>query len=287
MSYMVSSDGLEFQEQVGFPYLQGLQPTLRSLVALSFYGDRVGTAVAELPPPRGDVTALSPQELPSTLSEYGIPAPRSTVAATPAAAAEAAGRIGFPVALKIVSPDISHKTDVGGVALDLDSAAKVETAAAVLTDAARRAAPAARLQGFLVQEMVRGVELLVGARADPHYGPMLVIGAGGTLVELMQDIAMRQLPIDRHDAQAMLARLKVARLLGGYRGRPACDTDALVQAICAFARFYLDHRHLVEEMEVNPLMVLEQGRGVRAVDVRTVPIRLADDPDTAASFNPR
>jgi acetyltransferase len=275
MSYMVSKNGLEFQEQVGLPYLQGLQPTLRSLAALSFYGARVGTAIAALPEPRGDAKALSPDDLAAALAAHGLPAPRSAIVATPAAAAEAAGRIGFPVALKIVSPDISHKTDVGGVALDLDSVAKVEAAAVTLTDAMRRAAPDARLQGFLVQEMVRGVELIIGARADPHYGPMLVVGAGGTLVELMQDIAMRQLPINRDDAQAMIAGLKVSRLLAGYRGRPACDTDALIQVICGFARFYLDHRHLVAEVEINPLVVLEQGRGVRTVDVRTVPLRPA------------
>jgi acyl-CoA synthetase (NDP forming) len=217
--------------------------------------------------------SLSADDPSGSLAAHGLPAPRSQVAATPSAAAAAAERIGFPVALKIISPEVSHKTEVGGVALDLDTAAKVEAAAVALTGAVERAAPSARLSGFLVQEMVRGVELIVGARTDPHYGPMIVVGAGGILVELVRDIAVRQLPIERHDAEAMLRTLKIGRLLAGYRGRPACDHDALVRAICGLAKFYLDHRHFVAEIEINPLMVLEQGKGVCAVDIRRVPLR--------------
>jgi acetyltransferase len=278
MSYMVSKDGLEFQDQVGFPFMQGLPATLRSLSALGFYGARVGRSIGPLPPPRAQVSALSDDALHAALATHEVSAPRSEIALMPEAAAAAAERIGFPVALKIVSPDISHKTEVGGVVLGLDSAAKVTAGAVALADAARKAAPAAQLRGFLGQEMISGTELIIGARRDPHYGPIIVVGAGGILVELTNDIATRLLPIDRNDAEAMIDALKVSRLLAGYRGRPACDRDALISAICGFAQVYLDHRHLVAEMEINPLMVLRKGEGVRAADVRWVPLRDENEP---------
>jgi acetyltransferase len=123
---------------------------------------------------------------------------------------------------------------------------------------------------FLVQEMVDGVEMIVGARSDPLYGPMLVVGAGGILVELVKDVAFRLLPVTADEVRATLAELKVAKLLAGFRGKPAADVDALVTAICGLSDFYLDHRHLLSDLEINPLIVLPNGHGVRAVDVRPV-----------------
>ena len=154
--------------------------------------------------------------------------------------------------------------------LDLRSADEVVSAAESLAAAIRAAEPQARLEGFLVQEMVRGVEMILGARTDPLYGPMLIVGAGGILVELVKDVAFRLLPVGEADARAMLDELKVAKLLAGFRGRPACDVEALVKAICGLSDFYLDHRHLVADLEINPLIVLPEGEGVRAVDVRWV-----------------
>jgi hypothetical protein len=108
--------------------------------------------------------------------------------------------------------------------------------------------------------------MIVGARTDPLYGPMLVVGAGGILVELVKDVAFRLLPVMPADARAMIAELKVAKLLAGFRGKPAADVDALVNAICGLSDFYLAHRHLLSDVEINPLIVL--AKGVRAVDVR-------------------
>jgi acetyltransferase len=130
--------------------------------------------------------------------------------------------------------------------------------------------PGARIEGYLVQEMVDGVEMILGARNDPLYGPMLVLGAGGILVELIKDVAFRLLPVTTDDARAMIAELKVAKLLAGFRGRPPCDVEALVKAICGLSDFYLDHRDLLSDLEINPLIVLAKGQGVRAVDVRPV-----------------
>jgi succinyl-CoA synthetase beta subunit len=110
--------------------------------------------------------------------------------------------------------------------------------------------------------------MIVGARTDPLYGPMLVVGAGGILVELVKDVAFRLLPVTPEGARAMIGELKVAKLLTGFRGKPAANVDALVAAICGLSDFYLDHRHLLSDIEINPLMVL--SKGVRAVDVRMV-----------------
>ena len=163
---------------------------------------------------------------------------------------------------------MSHKTEVGGVRLGLNSAEEVSRAAQEMLASLARVAPEAKVDGFLVQEMVRGVEVILGVRTDPLYGPMIVVGAGGILVELVKDIACRLLPVGEADARAMLAELKVSKLLAGYRGQGAADVDALVRAICGLSDFYLDHRHTLDDLEINPLIVLADGKGVRAVDIR-------------------
>ncbi len=168
-----------------------------------------------------------------------------------------------------MSADISHKTEAGGVRLGLRDAAEVTAAADGM--AASVAAAGAALDGFLVQEMVSGVEMIVGARIDALYGPMMVVGAGGVLVELVKDASFRLLPLTRDDARAMLDELKAVKLLHGYRGSPAADVDALVTAICALSDFFLDHRTWLADLEINPLVVLEKGNGVRAVDIRPIP----------------
>jgi acetyltransferase len=270
MNYMIGAEAREFQAKVGFPFLQGLQPTIRALSALAFYGARAGRRIAPLAAPKGRLEILGGPSFEAALSGHGLTPPRSAFAATPAEIGAAAARLGLPVALKIVSPQISHKTEVGGVRLDLRSAAEVVSAADSLAAAIRSAEPQARIEGFLVQEMVRGVEMILGARTDPLYGPMLMVGAGGILVELVKDVAFRLLPVGEADARAMLGELKVTKLLAGFRGRPACDVEALVKAICGLSEFYLDHRHLAADLEINPLIVLPEGEGVRAVDVRWV-----------------
>ena len=118
--------------------------------------------------------------------------------------------------------------------------------------------------------MVRGDEVIVGARTDPLYGPIMVVGGGGVMVELLGDVAARLLPVDRDTARAMIAETKVAKLLAGFRGRPACDVDALVDAICGLSTLYLKYRHVLTDLEINPLIVGRAGEGVRAVDVRPI-----------------
>jgi succinyl-CoA synthetase beta subunit len=196
--------------------------------------------------------------------------PRQERAITPADAAEIATRIGFPVALKIISAQASHKTEVGAVRLGLISSASVLRAAHDMSEELRSAMPQAHIDHFLVQEMVEGVEMIAGARNDSLYGPIMVIGFGGVLVELLQDTVVELLPVRAVHARELLSRLKAAKLLEGYRGRPAADVDALADSIAALSRFFLDYRHCYDDVEINPLIVRSPGQGVRAVDIRAV-----------------
>jgi acetate---CoA ligase (ADP-forming) len=254
------------QAAAGFPMLQGIEPTLRALNGLWFHAARRDRAL--LTPAPAPPSDLTPATLDDALARYGIMLPKSALAASAAEAVHAAERIGYPVALKIRSRDILHKTEAGGVALGLRDRATVAAAADALTAAARAAAPGARIDGFLVQEMVPGVEAIVGARSDAQYGPMLLVGAGGVLVELAKDAALRLLPVSEADVTAMIDGLKLARLIGGFRGRAALDRGALEATAMALGRFFLDHRARIEDIEINPLMV--RPTGAVAVDVRVI-----------------
>ncbi len=229
-----------------------------------------GRAVPALPAAGGKKSDCAGAALEAALGRAGLAAPATARTVDGAQAAEAAAGIGFPVALKIVSPQASHKTEVGGVALGLDDEAAVEAAAAAMAQRLKAADPKARIEGYLVQEMVSGVEILAGARDDALYGPMIVLGAGGVMVELVRDVAIRLLPVTRGDVRAMLEELSVSELLHGFRGGAACDVPALVDAVVALGDFYLDHRDGLADLEINPLMVGPKGQGVRAVDIRAV-----------------
>jgi len=266
MIYQMTPEAVEAQTMAGFPFVQGLEPTLRAMNALWFHAQRRGRAPTALPPaPPSD---LSPANLDATLARYGIALPTSKTVATAADAAAAAEAIGFPAVLKIVSPDILHKTEASGVALDLRSRDAVLSAADALTAAARAFHPGARIDGFLVQEMVSGVEAIVGLRTDPLYGPLLLIGAGGVLVELAKDAALQLLPVAPADVTAMIDGLKLNGLLKGFRGRPPADRAALESTVLALSKFYLDHRGRIDDIEINPLMV--RNKGAVAVDVRVI-----------------
>jgi acetyltransferase len=268
MSYQMQPQSVAAQEAAGFPFLQELEPTLRAMNALWFYAQRRGRRPA--PPAAAASSTLSPATLDAELARHGIALPKSCAVADVAAAKAAAAEIGFPVALKIRSADILHKTEAGGVKLDLRSAAEIEAAADALVASARVSHPHARIDGFLVQEMVAGVEAIVGARSDALYGPILLVGAGGVLVELARDVALRLLPVAAAEVAGMVEGLKLKTLLAGHRGRPAADRAALEAAALALARFYLDHRARIAEIEINPLMVRPGGRGAVAVDVRVI-----------------
>ena len=264
MVHQMTPEGLEVQERAGFPFLQGQQATLRAINALWFFAERAGKTPAALrAAPASDLTSGN---LEATLARYGIALAQSRSVSTAQEAAAAAASIGFPVALKIRSAAIVHKTEAGGVMLDLANERQVIAAAETLVRAVRAAHPGAQIDGFLVQEMVSGIEAIVGVHTDPLYGPLLLIGSGGIMVELIRDAVQRFLPVSAIDIAKMIDGLKLDNLLAGYRGRPAADRAALEAAALAVARFYLDHRDRIAEIEINPLMV--RDKGAIAVDVR-------------------
>lgn len=262
--------GRKYQAETGVPFIQGLPETVRALQGLIRYAAALRRGVAPTPAPSGRVANLSGAEFDTLLNCHGLTLPTSATAKTPEEACAKAQAIGFPVALKIASPQATHKTEVGGVALGLRDTASVRTATEAMR--ARLAAhdPKAQIDGFLVQEMVEGVEMILGVRRDPQFGPFMLIGLGGIMVEAIKDVAIRLLPIDAETARDMLHSLRGAGVLGEFRGRSARDTDAVVRAMVGLSRLFLDHQEFLSDLEINPLIVLAQGQGVRAVDVRTV-----------------
>jgi acyl-CoA synthetase (NDP forming) len=214
---------------------------------------------------------LSESESKQLLAAWGVRSARDHRAASAEAAAEAAEQLGFPVALKVDSPDIAHKTEAGAVRLNLGDAAQVRTAYAEILASAKAYAPQARIIGVSVQEMVgEGVEVIIGVSCDPQLGPVLLFGSGGVMVEVYNDVALRRCPITRSEAQAMIAEVKGARLLQGFRGRPAADLAALADALVRVSHLAMHMEGHLAELDINPLMVLPSGQGVKAVDALVV-----------------
>lgn len=206
------------------------------------------------------------------LAAYGFPVTREGLAATAEDAARLAREIGYPVALKIESPDITHKTEAGAIRLGLASEDAVRHAFDEVHQAARRYKPEARLQGALVQEMVpAGLEVILGITNDPTFGPVVVAGLGGIHVELFRDVAYRIPPIDRIEALRMVRELKAYRLLEGLRGAPPRDIGALADLIVRISRLALELGSDLAELDINPLMLLERGMGARVVDALVIP----------------
>jgi acetyltransferase len=217
-----------------------------------------------------DSRLLNEDESKQLLAAYGIPVAGAEPAADADAAVARADAMGYPVVLKVHSPDITHKSDVGGVALDLPDAAAVHEAFARVTASARAAAPDARLEGVTVQPMVRagdGVELILGARRDPVFGSVIMVGLGGTAAELFEDRAIGFPPLNERLARRMLESLRIWPLLSGYRGKPALAVDALLEALFRLSYLVVDFPEIAE-LDVNPLLVTTTG--VTALDGRVV-----------------
>jgi acetate---CoA ligase (ADP-forming) len=215
--------------------------------------------------------ALTEHQAKVLLHEYGIGVTEERACASAEQAVAAAKEIGFPVALKVDSPDILHKTEAGGVRLHLADADAVRRAYEEVLANAQRYKPQARIAGVLVQEMVSsGTEVIIGASRDPHFGQTLVFGLGGVFVEVLKDVTMRILPITRPDAEHMLEEIRGRKLLQGFRGKAPADELALVEAILRVGRLAYDQRDRILEMDVNPLMVFDKGKGVKALDALIV-----------------
>lgn len=215
------------------------------------------------------------------LAAYGLTGPRERLCQSIDEAVVAAEAIGFPVVLKCLVADLIHKTEAGLVEVGLRSTDALAAAARVMLERAQTAG--GTLLGLLVQEQVAPVaELFVGARVDPDFGPLIVVGAGGVLVELYRDVAVRLAPIDEEEALEALRATRIARLLDGFRGRPPGDAVAVARAMAAVSRFAAAFADAIAEVEVNPLAVLAEGRGSLALDCVIVPKAFAQRKEQVA-----
>jgi len=216
-------------------------------------------------------TTLSESESKQAIAAWGISAPREILATSAAGAAEAAKKIGYPVVMKVDSPDILHKTEAGVVRLGLRNADEAQAAYAEIMANAAKHAENAKINGAIVQEMVTGgVEVIVGVSYDAQLGPMLLFGSGGVMVEVYNDVALRHCPITRSEAVEMIAEVKGAKLLRGFRGKPAADVDALADTLVRVSQLAVHLDGKLAELDINPLMVLPKGQGVKAVDALVV-----------------
>jgi acetyltransferase len=207
---------------------------------------------------------------PQPLSQSEIPTLSMKLGRSANAAARLAGEIGFPVALKIASPDILHKSDVGGVEVGLGSAAAVRAAYKRIVHNARAAKPKARIEGVTVQAMAKpGREVVVGAVRDPQFGPLVMFGSGGIYVELLRDVSFRLAPVSLDEAQAMMAETMAGKLLAGLRGQAPADRQAVAKIIVAVSQLIAADA-TIAEMDLNPVIVYDEGQGAVAVDVRVI-----------------
>ncbi|MBM3571132.1 MAG: acetate--CoA ligase family protein [Alphaproteobacteria bacterium] len=212
---------------------------------------------------------LGEMETKALLARYGIAVNAGELARDEAEAVAAATRIGFPVAVKVVSPDLVHKTEAGAVALGLATADAARQAMTRMRQSIAAHAPRARLDGFLVQAMVAGAaELILGVQRDAQFGPFVLVGAGGVLAELLDDVALASAPTTSEQARRVLRALKLWPVLTGARGRPALDIDAVVDTIVRLSWLAHDYRDSLAELDINPLILRAAGQGCVAVDGR-------------------
>jgi acyl-CoA synthetase (NDP forming) len=214
--------------------------------------------------------ALDAVEARPLLAAYGLATPAEALATSPHDAASFAARIGFPVAMKLISPDILHKTEAGGVILNVESEAAASAAFSTLVERAHDSYPGARIRGVQIQQMITGgQEVIVGIKRDPIFGPLVMFGLGGIYVEVLADVSFRLAPLTAADAEEMIDEVRSAKLLAGVRGVPAADRVALIDAIVRIGRLAADHPEIAE-LDVNPLLVLPNGQGAIAVDARII-----------------
>jgi acyl-CoA synthetase (NDP forming) len=200
--------------------------------------------------------------------KYGIPVTNFKLAKNEAEAVKSAEQIGYPVVLKIVSPDIIHKSDVGGVMLDLKTAKDVNEAYKQILGNVKKHKVNAKIIGLLVQEMApSSTEVIVGAIKDPQFGPTVMFGLGGIFVEVLKDVTFRVAPITEEEACEMITEVKAYPLLKGYRKTAPADIDAIVQILLNTSRLVMEHQE-IKELDLNPIMVYKKG--AKTVDARII-----------------
>ena len=201
-------------------------------------------------------------------AEYGIPVTKFMIAKNAKEAIKFAEEIGYPLVMKIVSPDVIHKFDVGGVMVNLKTPKEVETAFKKILENVKKHMPNAKIVGVTVQEMApSSTEVIVGAIKDPQFGQTLMFGLGGIFVEILKDVTFRIAPINEQEAKEMITEVKAYPLLQGYRGQPPADTKAIVKILLATSKLVMAHPE-IKELDLNPIMVYEKG--AKTVDARII-----------------
>ena len=258
----------------GITPLQGMDDALFALSAAATYHEKqtrdngsvtLPRLATQKPDGMGDSRLLDESESKSRLSDYGLSTPAGAVGGK-SELSELASKIGYPVVVKAAGATFAHKSEMGAVVLDVQNSDELAAAAEQIIASAAGSDKA--VESFLVEKMITGMvaELIVGVKRDAQFGPALVIGAGGVLVELVTDSTSLLLPTTEEAVIDALMSLKVAKLLKGFRGKPAGDQQAIVDAVLAVAAFAVDHWDTLEELDVNPLIVLPEGEGVIAAD---------------------
>lgn len=213
-------------------------------------------------------TLLNEVEAKDLLRDAGVPVAATTLAATRDEAQAQADAAGYPVVLKVVSPDIAHKSDVGGVRLNLRNRDEVGEAYDAIVKSSTAAVPGARIAGVAVQHMAhQGAEVIVGMTTDPQFGPVLMFGLGGVMVEVLKDVSFRVAPLAERDAREMIDEIKGRPILDGVRGQPAVDVKAAADTILKVSQFVAQHPE-VRELDLNPVFLYPDG--AMAVDARIV-----------------
>jgi acyl-CoA synthetase (NDP forming) len=210
---------------------------------------------------------LTEYESKKILSLYNIPVTKEKLTTSPEQAIKVAEEIGYPIALKVISPQILHKTDAGVIELNIADPLKIEKAYETLLRNAKNCNENVQIMGILVQEMVSpGVEVILGMKKDPQFGPLIMFGLGGIFVEIFKDVSFRLTPIFEEDAYEMIQQIKSYEVLKGFRGKRECDIQALVEIVVKFSHLCTDISEVFREIDINPLIVGERGGGVKVVD---------------------
>ncbi|MES2537123.1 MAG: acetate--CoA ligase family protein [Pseudomonadota bacterium] len=278
-------------EAAGFLVFEDCDCAIAAISALAGFAESFAAAAGDgavSAPPSAD-KPLPDRRLPAVLDEHaakallaaaGIPVLPEKIVHDGPGARQAAAEMGCPVVLKIVSPDITHKTEVGGVILNVQTPLDAELEATALLDRIAKLVPGARLTGVLVSPMCKaGIETICGIFTDPVFGPVVMFGLGGIHVEVLRDVAFRLAPFDESEARSMISEIRGYRLLEGVRGAPPADIDVLARALVRLSDFALAYRGLVNEVDINPFVVLPRGQGAYALDALIV------GPGAPASFS--
>lgn len=270
LSVIASAEKVKGYEEDGYLVFEDPTRAVNAIEAMGRFGASFARAeAARIEVPRIALPATTPTEAEGKriLAAAGIPAVPEKACTSAEESVKAAESFGYPVVAKILSPDILHKSEIGGVILDLADAEAVREAHATLLQRAAERAPGARIEGVLIARQIRGaVEMALGVARDPVFGPVAMVGLGGVFIEILKDVAFRRCPFSEAEAEAMIRSLKGFPLLDGARGRPKADVAALAGALAALSRFAAGAGERLLSVDVNPLLVLPEGQGAFAAD---------------------